>query len=50
MRHLLSTAANPRLALETCLRDWRMIALRLKEPNRKRRRQVDVLMDQHCVH
>jgi len=40
MLHLLSTTVNPRLPLARCLRQWPAIARGLREPTRKRQRQM----------
>ena len=43
MRHLLSTVINPPLPLDRCLQQWPEIARRLREPKRKRQRQLERL-------
>jgi len=43
MRHLLSRAVNPRVALRVWLENWRTISRALREPHRQRLLQIDSL-------
>ncbi len=42
MHMLLSRACNPPLSLHKCIRHWRQIAARLREPPRLRQYQEDL--------
>lgn len=41
MLHLVRIAVNPLLQMKDCVENWPRIAARLREPSRKRRRQMD---------
>jgi hypothetical protein len=43
MLHLLSQTVNPPLTLRDCIKQWRYIANRLREPRRSRSRQLQKL-------
>lgn len=41
MLHLLRSAIDPSLSLQTCLANWAEISLKLREPPRKRGLQLE---------
>ena len=49
MKHLMSRAVNPHLGLAQCIKNWEEISLRLREGQRRRIQQMEIMENlTHC--